>query len=101
MLSAPVPTQRHCSSILAGAVLACERSVSAVLCPHVVLKGHCVDEAFLSTDLTLVDYIPTRAGFLVELVIIPLFQPLVAGGTFNLFVCILINKLTVFKCESM
>ena len=59
MFPAPVPTQRHCGSILAGAVLACERSVCAVLCPHVVLKGHCIDETLFSTDLTLVDYIPT------------------------------------------
>ena len=59
MFSASVPTQRHCSGILARAVLARERSVSAMLGPHVVLKGHCVDEALFSTDLTLVDYIAT------------------------------------------
>ena len=35
-----------------------------------------------------------------ELVIIPFLQPLVAGGTFNLFVCILRNKIKVFKYES-
>ena len=59
MFPAPVSTQGHCGSILAGAILARERSVSAVLGPHVVLKGHCVDEALLSTDLTLVNDIPT------------------------------------------
>ena len=59
MFPASVSTQRHCRSILAGAVLTGERSVSAMLGPHVVLKSHCVDEAFLSTDLTLVDYIST------------------------------------------
>merc|ERR1719458_347100 len=59
-----------------------------------VLKGDCVDEALFSTDLTLVDNIPTRAGLLVELVIIPLLQSLVAGGTFNLFVCILLSVLS-------
>ena len=92
MFPASVSTQRHCSSILAGAVLTCERSVGAVLGPHVVLKSHCVDEAFLSTDLTLVDYISTWAGFLVELVIIPFLQPLVTSGAFNLFVGILRKK---------
>ena len=35
-----------------------------------------------------------------ELVIIPFLQPLVAGGTFNLFVCILRNEIGVFKYES-
>ena len=59
MFPAPVATKGHCSSIFAGTILACERSVSAVLCPHVVLKSHCIDEAFFSTDLTLVDYIST------------------------------------------
>ena len=58
MFPAPVSTQGHCGSILAGAILARERSVSAVLGPHVVLKGDCIDEALFSTDLTLVDNIP-------------------------------------------
>ena len=36
-----------------------------------------------------------------ELVIIPFLQSLVAGGTFNLFVCILRNKIkVVFKYQS-
>ena len=59
MLPASVATQRHRSCIFAWTVLARERSVSAMLGPHMVLKGHSVDEAFLSTDLTLIDDIAT------------------------------------------
>ena len=55
MLPASVTTQRHRSCIFAWTVLARERSVSAMLGPHMVLKGHSVDEAFLPADLTLVD----------------------------------------------
>ena len=59
MLPASVTTQRHRSCILAWTVLARERSVSAMLGPYVVLKGHSVDEAFLPADLTLIDDIAT------------------------------------------
>ena len=59
MLPASVATQRHRSCIFAWAVLARERSVSAMLGPHVVLKDHSVDEAFLPADLTLIDDIAT------------------------------------------
>ena len=64
-------------------------AVHTVLGPHVVLKCHCVDKSFFTTDLTLVYHISAGASPLVELMVVPFLQSLVAGWALNLLVCIL------------
>ena len=68
---------------------------------HVVLKSHGVDKTFLPTDLTLVDHIATGAGSLVELVVVPLLQGLVTGGTVDLLVGILLSVFPLHPVMSL
>ena len=89
LLYLPVARERHGGGVFGWTVLTAEGPVNRVLGSHVVLQSDGIDESFLPTDLTLVDHIPTGAGSLVELVVVPLLQPLVAGRALNLLVCIL------------
>ena len=68
---------------------------------HVVLKSDGVDEAFLPTDLTLIDDIATGASSLVELVVVPLLQRLVTGGTVDLLVSVLLSVFPLHPVVSL
>ena len=62
-----------------------------MLGPHVVLKCHCVDKSFFTTDLTLVYHISAGASPLVELMVVPLFKRLITGGTINFLVGVFLS----------
>lgn len=98
VLSAPMTGQRHGRGIFSRAVLTREGSVCGVFSPDMILQCYCIDETLFSTDLTLIDYITTRASFLMELLEIPRFQRFLTIGTLNHLISIL---LSVFPFNSM